>query len=162
MLQVRGRHLGVGTLHSHTLQPKSSLSYPMGHCSGQYLPRSGQESSERGEGEGHVTVGKTVMSLHEAIRELWLTRSCLQGCSGLKLQQKHARCCTFWWDGPQQAWNPSGPPTPRKESGLTAEALAEQTPAVVLLEAVGAVVSRQGAVFQQRAEHGAHRFIRRL
>lgn len=58
--------------------------------------------------------------------------------------------------------NPSGPPTLGKESGLTAEALAEQTPVLVLLEAVGAVVSGQGAVVERRAEHGAHRFIGRL
>lgn len=41
----------MGLLHSHTSQPKSSLSYPIGHCSEQYFPRSGQESSERVEGE---------------------------------------------------------------------------------------------------------------
>lgn len=51
LLQVRGRHLGGGALHSHTSQPKSSLSYPMGHRSGQYLARSGQESSERAGGK---------------------------------------------------------------------------------------------------------------
>lgn len=50
----------------------------------------------------------------------------------------------------------------KEERGLTAEAVAEQTPVLVLLEAVGAVVRRQGAVVQWRAEHGAHRFIRRL
>lgn len=57
----------------------------------------------------------------------------------------------FWWD--QRL---------RKESGLTAEALAEQAAVLVLLEAVGAVVGRQGAVFQGGAEHGAHRLIGRL
>lgn len=41
----------MGMLHSHTSQPKSSLSYPIGHCREQYFPRSGQESSERVEGE---------------------------------------------------------------------------------------------------------------
>lgn len=59
------------------------------------------------------------------------------------------------------ALNPSGAPM-RKQSGLTAEALAEQAAVVVLVEAVGAVVCRQGAVFQRRAAQGAHRFIRRL
>lgn len=50
-MQVKGRHLGMGMLHSHTSQPKSSLSYPIGHCREQYFPRSGQESSERVEAE---------------------------------------------------------------------------------------------------------------
>lgn len=50
-MQVRGRHLGTGMLHSHTSQPKSSLSYPIGHSREQYFPRSGQESSARVEGE---------------------------------------------------------------------------------------------------------------
>lgn len=50
-MQVRGLHLGMGMLHSHTSQPKSSLSYPIGHCREQYFPSSGQESSEKVEGE---------------------------------------------------------------------------------------------------------------
>lgn len=45
---------------------------------------------------------------------------------------------------------------------LTAEALAQQTSVVVLLEAEGAVVDGQGAVFQRGAQQGAHGLIRRL
>lgn len=63
---------------------------------------------------------------------------------------------------PFEALNPSDPSTLRKESGLTAEALAEQTPILVLLEAVRAVDTRQGAVVHGRAQQGAHGFIRRL
>lgn len=45
---------------------------------------------------------------------------------------------------------------------LTAEALAQQASAVVLLEAEGAVVDGQGAVLQRRAQQGAHSLVRRL
>lgn len=47
-------------------------------------------------------------------------------------------------------------------AALTAEALAQQTSIVVLLEAKGAVVDGQGAVFQQWAQQGANSLIRRL
>lgn len=81
---------------------------------------------------------------------------------GLDVSAKKCKTRHVLVGWPLEALKPSGAPTLRKESGLTAEALAEQTPVLVLLEAVGAVVGRQGAVFQRRAEHGAHRFIRRL
>lgn len=63
---------------------------------------------------------------------------------------------------PFEALNPSDPSTLRKESTLTAEALAEQTPVLVLLEAVRAVDTGQGAVVHGRAQQGAHGFIGRL
>lgn len=63
---------------------------------------------------------------------------------------------------PFEAFNPSDPSTLSKESGLTAEALAEQTAMLVLLEAVRAVDTRQRAVVHGRAQQGAHGFIRRL
>lgn len=49
-----------------------------------------------------------------------------------------------------------------RRAALTAEALAQQTSVVVLLEAEGAVVDGQGAVFQRRAQQGANGLIRRL
>lgn len=49
-----------------------------------------------------------------------------------------------------------------RKAALTAEALAQQTSIVVLLEAEGAVVDGQGAVFQGRAQQGAYGLIRRL
>lgn len=49
-----------------------------------------------------------------------------------------------------------------KDRELTTEALAEQTSIFVLLEAIGAVIPRQGAVFQGRTQQGANRLIRRL
>lgn len=73
-------------------------------------------------------------------------------------RQKTCITVAVWWGGPLEA----DPLRLRKESGLTAEALAEQTPILVLLEAVRAVDTRQGAVVHGRAQHGANGFIRRL
>lgn len=53
-------------------------------------------------------------------------------------------------------------PTLSEESELTAETLAEQASVLVLLEAIGTFIPRQGAVFQGRTQQGADRFIRRL
>lgn len=49
-----------------------------------------------------------------------------------------------------------------RKVALTAEALAQQTSIVVLLEAEGAVVDGQGAVLQRRAQQGANSLVRRL
>lgn len=49
-----------------------------------------------------------------------------------------------------------------RKVALTAEALAQQTSIVVLLEAEGAVVDGQGAVPQRRAQQGANSLVRRL
>lgn len=50
----------------------------------------------------------------------------------------------------------------RGKLALTAEALAQQTSIDVLLEAEGAVVDGQGAVFQRRAQQGANSLVRGL
>lgn len=49
-----------------------------------------------------------------------------------------------------------------RKVALTAEALAQQTSIVVLLEAEGAVVDGQGAVLQRWAQQGANSLVRRL
>lgn len=49
-----------------------------------------------------------------------------------------------------------------EEREPTAETLAEQTSVSVLVESIGAVAPREGAVFQRRTQHGADRFIRGL
>lgn len=203
----------MGMLHSHTSQPKSSLSYPIGHCKEQYFPRSGQESSERVEGEVILTwaqqsiKGKGMSCYGAAHRKILVTESLVKTAAmdTNKLSRIWARLCCcenravvkFVWHQQEQTgkysvvypsfsmqnhkkqhvrrnvsyscfcksvpetFNPLGW-TKSEERELTIETLAEQTSIFVLLEAVGAVIPGQGAVFQRRAQHGANGFIRRL